>query len=315
MRGRSAGCVALVVLLLATAGCLLTGVGPTARFSIRPVVLYAGELLVFDAESSWSVSSITVYNWEYGDGEMGVGQRTEHRYETPGIYDVTLHVVDANGNEDREIQQIAVYVRSGTELLREDFEDGMTALDRWSLDASWASESDGVVEYVGGDHGYALRVLSDEDRWHRRWREVDLPPLRVGQSLAFELDIMTAQTQYDAGFSIFPLRASLDGVMGSLPYVEYSSEAEGIAAVVVSPFGTLFRTATTFSPRIYRWHRYRLEVAPGRFALLIDGEIRAEGTEGIPDELVGRWLTVLGDESHTLRCDAFFDNLVLTVIE
>ncbi|UCF09422.1 MAG: PKD domain-containing protein [Candidatus Bipolaricaulota bacterium] len=312
---RTATLAMAAALLAGAAGCALVGIGPTARFDVSPVVLYSGELLVFDGGSSLSLSSIVSFDWSYGDGETGVGQRTEHRYELPGLYEVSLRVVDANGNEDRATRTLSVYARSGTELLREDFDGGPSTLDGWALDASWASERDGAVEFIGGEHAYALRIRSDEDRWHRRWRSVELPPLRIGQRFAFECDVMTAQTKYDAGFFIFPLRASLDTVEGSLPYVEYSSETEGVATVAVSPFGTLMRQPTTFSPGIYRWHRYRLEIAPGRYELFIDGTLRASGEQGIPAQLAGPWLTVLGDESHELRCDAFFDNISLTVVE
>ena len=312
---RTGVAVLCVALLGVAAGCALLPIGPAARFEVTPVVLYAGDLASFDATASRGSPSIAAYDWEYGDGSSGAGMRTEHRFEEPGTYEITLTVTGGSGRVDRLARTYTVYVRTGTELLRETFDEGADLDASWPLDASWASGGDARLEFVGGSYGTSLRITSDEDRWHRRWREVLVPPLRTGQRLVFRCDVMTAQTQYDAGFWLFPLRASLDGLEGALPFLEYSSEVPGVAMIVISQFGTPLRLSAGFSPQIYRWSTYRMEYHAGGVELYIDDALRA-AHEGVPEVAGGgRWLVVLGDESHELRCHTYFDNIVLSVEE
>jgi PKD repeat protein len=307
--------VLVLVLGLLLGGCAVLPIGPQARFDVDPVVLYVGEWATFDASSSRGSPSVASYDWSYGDGETGAGMRTEHRFEEPGVYDVTLVVSDGAGRADRRTRRYAVYVRSGTALLSETFDEGEDLDDGWPLDPSWASSADARLELVGGDHGYALRITSSEDRWHRRWREVRTPPLRSGQRIVFRCDVMTSQTQYDAGFWLFPLRPRLEDRLGALPFLEYSSERPGLAMVVVSPYGTELVDPLNTSPQIYRWSTYRIEYTLEGAQIYVDGVARGESTGELPLADGGSWLVVLGDESHELRCHTYFDNISLSIEE
>lgn len=52
----------------------------------------------YDATGSAdSDGTIEDYAWDFGDGETGSGSSTEHSYETPGTYTVTLTVTDDDG--------------------------------------------------------------------------------------------------------------------------------------------------------------------------------------------------------------------------
>lgn len=67
-----------------------------ARFTASPTFGPNAPLVVdFDAGGSSSAgSSITAYDWNFGDGSSGSGQTTSHTYTTDGVYPVTLTITD-----------------------------------------------------------------------------------------------------------------------------------------------------------------------------------------------------------------------------
>lgn len=48
-------------------------------------------------------SNATTYDWDFGDGQSGVGSTVDHTYSAGGVYDVTLVVVDSCGRADTTI--------------------------------------------------------------------------------------------------------------------------------------------------------------------------------------------------------------------
>jgi len=313
-RGTAVG-MALVLAALVLGGCTLFETGPTARIDTAPVVLYVGETVQFDASASCGGAALVGYAWSYGDGATGVGIETEHRFDAPGSYEVSLEVVDARGRTGRATRALLVYVPSGTELLREDFADGMTTLDAWTLDPTWARTADGRVEYLGAGHDYVLHIASGADPWHRRWREVEVPPLRVGQRLRFSCEVLAARTQDGSGFVIHPGRIELDSLEGALSFIEYESEIGTISVIDVSPHGTPVPLHTTVEPQVYRWTSYRVDYTAIGYEVYINGALVASGAApaGLADG--GTYKVMLGDESHDNRCDVFFDNVVVAIVE
>lgn len=79
----------------------LDGVGtqlPVARFTVTPSS-GAGPLFVqFDASASADVDGVIVaYDWDFGDGNFGSGERATHTYASFGRYAATLKVTDDFG--------------------------------------------------------------------------------------------------------------------------------------------------------------------------------------------------------------------------
>jgi len=65
--------------------------------------------IVFDASDSFDLDGfIFSFYWDFGDGENGSGIRTSHVYKNPGEYEVTLIVVDNDGNENITSQIISI---------------------------------------------------------------------------------------------------------------------------------------------------------------------------------------------------------------
>ncbi|MEM4169668.1 MAG: PKD domain-containing protein, partial [Thermoproteota archaeon] len=57
-----------------------------------------GDTVVFDASMSTDNIGIVSYEWDFGDGESGIGVKATHVYKKAGTYTVTLTVKDHAGN-------------------------------------------------------------------------------------------------------------------------------------------------------------------------------------------------------------------------
>ena len=304
------------ILLLALAGCDLVQRGPTADFSISPVVVYAGETFELDGSVSLGSASIVSYNWAFSDGQDLVGQQVNASFPFPGTYSITLTIEDANGNLDNETHQVVVYARTGTVLLDEEFAEGDMALGRWVLDPTWASADDGEIDFILGAPGNALYVHSSATRWHRRYHAIELPPLRVGQKAVFSCRIMALRNQDLHTFLFAPARADLGSLVGSLPYYLFTNESGGSYVQVPTTLGTDIGHPIGYQLEVYRWHTYTFEYSQDSFELLIDGSSWFEGSlDNSPFSDTSVWMILIGEESLTETCNAYFDNIRVSIEE
>lgn len=310
-----AALVAFWLLLLGLTGCDLVQSGPTADFSISPVIVYAGETFELDGSLSLSSTSIVSFTWEFSDSQSLVGQKVNASFPFAGIYSVTLAIEDANGHLDRTTQQIVVYARTGTVILDEDFSDGALALARWVLDPTWASADDAQIDFIRGAPGNALYIHSAANRWHRRYHTIELPPLRVGQKAVFSCRIMTLRNQDLHTFLFAPGRAELTSLVGALPYYLFTNERDGSYVQVPSLLGTDIGHPISYEPDVYRWHTYTFTFDQDSFELLIDDVSRMEGPLDAPFYDTSVWMLVIGEESLTEKCNAYFDDIRITIEE
>lgn len=73
---------------------LIVNAPPKADFS-APEKVATNSSVHFDATSSVDPDGeVTKYLWDFGDGNTSAGQKTEHRFQEPGIYQVKLAVFD-----------------------------------------------------------------------------------------------------------------------------------------------------------------------------------------------------------------------------
>ncbi|MBS0045182.1 trypsin-like peptidase domain-containing protein [Shewanella sp. M16] len=77
---------------------------PTARFTYSCDF----ELCSFNASGSSSNSSISHYDWNFGDNQIGAGEQLAHTFAASGTYDVSLTVLDSNNQSDTLTQQVSV---------------------------------------------------------------------------------------------------------------------------------------------------------------------------------------------------------------
>ncbi len=68
-----------------------------------------GSLVTFNASASYDTDgSISTWLWDFGDGKEGTGEIITHDYAAPGIYEVTVTVVDDDRDSDRETKSVSV---------------------------------------------------------------------------------------------------------------------------------------------------------------------------------------------------------------
>jgi PKD repeat protein len=301
--------------LLAAAGCDLFQPAPIADFSYSPHILYAGETFQLDASLSAGQAAIVSYEWTLSDGQSLVGQQVNASFSFPGTYSATLMVEDANGRRSELERSIVVYARSGTVILDETFADADLALARWVLDPTWASADDARIDFIAGSPGNALYIHSSASRWHRRYHSVQLPPLRVGQKAVFSCRIMTLRNQDFHTFMFSPGRVSLDSLAGALPYFKFSNESDGSYVHVPTAMGTDVAHPIGYEPDVYRWHTYTFEFDLDSFEFFIDGTSWMEGPLDAPFSDSSVWIILVGEESLTETCNAYFDDIRVTIEE
>lgn len=72
-----------------------TNLMPVAKFNYSPEKPIVGKEISFDATGSKDEDGkIVEYNWDFGDGGTGSGDKVTHTYYLPGDYDVNLMVKD-----------------------------------------------------------------------------------------------------------------------------------------------------------------------------------------------------------------------------
>jgi len=307
--------VAALVVAAGIASCALFHVEPVAAIDISPVVVYAAEAIVLDGSASHGSASIVSYTWEIAGQAVASGREATIEIPDPGRYSVQLRVEDAEGRTATADREIEVYLRSGTEIFREDFSDGDAALARWALDPTWASATDGTVEYIASVRGHALLIRSAKSRWHRRYTELAIPPLRTGQRIVFTCRIMTLQNQSEHTFFFAPARAAIDSVAGSLPYFLFTSEGGDSWVREPTLYGSEVGHPIPFLPDVYRWHTYTLAFGLDSYELLIDDQSCFSGPWSGESLDHTTWLLVLGDESLDEACIAYYDDIRVTIEE
>jgi heat shock protein HslJ len=68
----------------------------------------AGEVIIFDASDSSPAGWLAGYTWNFGDGTTSEGVLVEHVFAAPGVYTVTLTVVDFYGQTSMDTVTITI---------------------------------------------------------------------------------------------------------------------------------------------------------------------------------------------------------------
>ena len=84
---------------------------PVANFSVTPDSLCQGAPSSFTDLSTAQGSTITSWNWSFGDGTTSTLPSPVRTYPLPGIYTVRLSVVNAAGCQNDTTQTVSVYLQ------------------------------------------------------------------------------------------------------------------------------------------------------------------------------------------------------------
>ncbi len=83
---------------------------PTADAN-GPYCGYVGQTITFDgSKSSDSDGTIVSYDWDFGDGNTGVGVTSTHIYSSAGTYTMILTVIDNEGATDSDSTTVTISV-------------------------------------------------------------------------------------------------------------------------------------------------------------------------------------------------------------
>lgn len=86
-----------------------TGNQPPTADAKGPYSGIAGEAIEFDGSASSDADgSIVSYDWNFGDGEVGTGEKPTHIYAEKGTYNVTLTVTDDGDAMDSAVTSVSV---------------------------------------------------------------------------------------------------------------------------------------------------------------------------------------------------------------
>ena len=73
----------------------------------------ASEIVYFDAGGSSDNVGVVSFEWDFGDGQTGMGETVTHIYSSPGTYTVTLTVQDAAENAGSDTVTVTVQSEQG----------------------------------------------------------------------------------------------------------------------------------------------------------------------------------------------------------
>ena len=114
-----------------------TPIPPRAVINAPPQA-NVGQSVTFDGRSSTAPAPIAQYRWTFGDGGTAEGARVSYIYRAPGVYNVTLVIIDEANREGTANTQIEIIASAtatpqpspiiGTSWLMTAYFDGATGL-------------------------------------------------------------------------------------------------------------------------------------------------------------------------------------------
>ena len=156
----------LILMSVFVSGCIGmdSTVDPRASLQAYPLSIQEGETVTFDARDSEAVEGVvTGFEWDFGNGQKAetVVGFTSHKYDSFGVYTVTLTVINSQGGEDDISTTIVV---NGAPVLNLTIPEQVKSGDAAFLDASNSFDPEGKELTFSWDLDWTTDSNSDGDQ-------------------------------------------------------------------------------------------------------------------------------------------------------
>ena len=125
-------------------------------------------------------SSITAWNWEFGDGQEAVGPNQEHIYGDVGVYNATLTTYTGFGQCERSVTKDVTVYSAAT----------VNAGDDITIPNGWTTSIDGDVSGGSGDYN----LLWQPDNFLEDATIIDPTTVALGATVVFTLNVTDASS-------------------------------------------------------------------------------------------------------------------------
>jgi PKD repeat protein len=130
---------------------------PTANTGVAELAAKVGEEVQFDGSTSKDDDgTITAFNWNFGDGEVGEYEKVAHAYAKAGEYTVTLTVTDDKGDTATATVKVTVTEvenKPPGAVIAGDKELTAKAGETIEFDGSGSKDEDGTIALYNWDFG------------------------------------------------------------------------------------------------------------------------------------------------------------------
>ena len=126
---------------------------PTPRFDIPPRPVSVSEVARLDASGSTDDDGVILsYIWDFGDGRSGEGETVDYAWTQPGVFDVTLTVIDDSGTASAT-QSTKRQIIVDAAPVAEAGPDQFVTASEVIFDGGGSTDSDGTVTSWEWDFG------------------------------------------------------------------------------------------------------------------------------------------------------------------
>jgi PKD repeat protein len=129
-------------------------VPPIANAGVAEIAAEVGKEIQFDGSASKDEDgTITAFKWDFGDGEVGEGEKVAHAYAKAGEYIVTLTVTDDQGAIGTATVKVVAGNKPPVAVIAGDKELIAKSGETIEFDGSGSKDEDGTIESYNWDFG------------------------------------------------------------------------------------------------------------------------------------------------------------------
>lgn len=140
-----------------------TNIVPVAEFEVNDVSPLTGDILQFTYTGTYGNEPNEFY-WDFGDG-VGFSDEInpEYSYSSAGVYDVSLSVIDIDGDEDTEVKIEFITVTEDLEPVADFFADITEFLEGGLVQFTFSGEEGNGIEIFTWDFGDAIGYSNERN--------------------------------------------------------------------------------------------------------------------------------------------------------